>query len=249
MNPICFYIFSRPIYSFGIMAAIGFLTALLYWTIIARKEGRPEGFASDIAFWTILSGIIGARLAYVIANFSDYAADPLSIIRIDRGGLIYYGGFVGGIVAMIIYARVRKESLWALGDFVVSGLPLGHAFGRIGCFLNGCCYGLPCDCAYGVYMHGASRMPVQLFEASFNLLLFVFLAWFYQQKKRAEGTVVALYMIIYPVGRWSFEFLRGDERQMFMGQTIAQNLSLLVFIAGVILLAYLVLRSRGNKQK
>ena len=100
MQPICFYIGSRPIYWYGVMVAIGFLSAIIHWTLLARRSGFPKGFGSDLGFWIMLSSILGARVAYVISNLPQYVEKPLSVIRIDQGGLIFYGGFIGAVLGV-----------------------------------------------------------------------------------------------------------------------------------------------------
>ncbi len=231
MHPVCFYLGSRPIYWFGVCVAVAFLAVMGYWSWVARREHRAPGFASDLAFWIMLGGILGGRLAYVAANYPEYLAHPLSILRIDQGGLIFYGGFVGGVLAVVLFARVRGLPLWDLGDLVLSGLPLGHGLGRVGCFMNGCCYGQPSDAPWAVFMAGARRHPTQLYEAVFNLGLFVVLALAYPRRRR-PGTVVALYLMIYPVGRFLLEYFRGDERQHLFEFATAQVISLVLFAAG-----------------
>jgi phosphatidylglycerol:prolipoprotein diacylglycerol transferase len=233
MHPICFHIGSFPIHWYGVMVAAGFLSTILYWSLAGRKESYPTGFASDMALWIIIAGIIGARIAYVLANLPYFLDEPMMIWRIDLGGLIYYGGFIGGIAGVVLFARFHRIPKWRLGDFVISGIPLGHAFGRIGCFLNGCCYGTPCTLPWAVSMHDAVRHPTQLYEVIFNFALFAGLAWFYQ-RCRKHGRVLALYLLLYPAWRFCIEFLRGDPRLLLAGLSIAQWISLGLFTLGIL---------------
>lgn len=238
MYPILFYIGSWPIYSYGAMVALGFLAVVFYMSYAAKRQGLPSNLVSDLSFWVIIAGIIGARVAYLIANWDYYLANPDKILGFEQGGirgLIFYGGLIGGFLAVVIYSSLKKQPLFALGDLIMSGLPLGHAFGRVGCFLNGCCYGSPWP--HGCFIDNEYRYPTQLFEAAYNLLLFGFLAWFYTKTGQAKkpGRVVALYLIIYPIGRFLLEFLRGDERLHFLNLTVAQVISLVLFITGLIL--------------
>lgn len=232
MDPICFYIGSRPIYWYGIMVALGFMAAVAHLTILGIREGRSPAFGSDLAFWLMLAGIIGARLAYVGANFDYYRQDPWAIIRVDQGGLIYYGGFIGAFIAGIIFARYKQLNILALADYVIPALPLGHAFGRIGCLLNGCCYGKISTLPGSVWQHEASRHPVQLYEAVFNLVIYALLILAYRRRKR-NGEVLAIYCMIYPLGRFLLEFLRGDERLGWHGFSYAQIISLGFVAAGL----------------
>ena len=205
IDPVCFHLGSKAIYWYGVLSALGFVAAVWHWNRLARRDGRPAGFGSDFAFLVMFSGILGARLAYVLANAPEYAAHPLEILRIDRGGLIFYGGFLGACAAVYVFARRRGEHPLALGDFGVTGLVLGHAFGRLGCLLNGCCYGRPSDVPWHVWTAEAWRHPVQAYEALFNLALFAVLLRLYPRRPR-EGAVLALYLAAYGAWRFAAEF-------------------------------------------
>ena len=244
MYQICFHIGSRPIYWYGIMVALGFLLCVLHWSLLGRKQNLPPGFGSDMGFWIMIAGILGARVAYVLANLPEFVSHPLSIIRIDEGGLVYYGGFLGGIMAVILLAYFKKKPLWAFSDFAITAIPLGHAFGRIGCFLNGCCFGCPTHLPWGIaypensapwFRYGTTVLhPSQLYETLFNLALYGFLLWYYPRRKR-DGNVVAMYLLLYPIQRFLNELIRGDERLQHMGLTMAQYTSLILFAAGCLL--------------
>lgn len=232
MDPVCFYIGTRPVYWYGIMVALGFLACVAHLTILGIREGRSPAFGSDLAFWLMLAGIIGARIAYVVANINYYLQDPWAIIRVDQGGLIYYGGFLGAFLAGIIFARIKQLNILALADYVVSALPLGHAFGRIGCFLNGCCYGAVACVPWSVSQQGAARHPVQLYEAFLNLVIYALLISAYRRRKR-DGEVLAIYCITYPLGRFLLEFFRGDERLGWHGLSYAKIISLVIVAVGL----------------
>jgi len=247
MDPVCLYIGARPVYWYGIMVALGFLACVAHLTILGIREGRPPSFGSDLAFWMMLSGILGARLAYIAANINYYLQDPWAIIRVDQGGLIYYGGFIGAFLAGIVFARIQRLNILALADYVITALPLGHAFGRIGCFLNGCCYGTPADVPWSVYQQGALRHPVQLYEALLNLIIYILLILAYRRRKQNEnGKILAIYCIIYPLGRFLLEFLRGDERLGWHGFSYAKIISLGLMAAGLTI--WLAVSKRNCRQ-
>lgn len=233
MDPVFIHIFGRPIYWYGVMTALGFLAAVVNWSWLGKKQGYPAGLASEIGIWIMVSGILGARLAYVMANLPDYFEDPLQIIRIDRGGLIYYGGFIGAFLGIVYLAHRKDEPLWRFGDLVITAVPLGHAIGRVGCFLNGCCYGKACDLPWAV----GNNHPTPIYESIFNLFLYIALVWYHGRKKR-HGTVVAMYLLIYPIGRFLFEMTRGDDRMKWMGLTVAQEISVILFLFGCLLWAF-----------
>lgn len=233
MHPICFEIGKITVYWYGVFCALGFLAAIVHWTWLGRKEDKPDDYASTLAFYMMLSGICGARIAYVIANWSHFAAHPVEIIRLDQGGLIFYGGLIGGILGAMAVAWKHKEALKPFGDFIITALPLGHALGRVGCFMNGCCYGSECHLPWSVSLNHVSRHPVQLYEAGLNLLLYLFLTKVYRRPHK-PGTVLALYLLCYPPIRFMLEFIRGDERMMEGALTMAQCISLGLFLAGAI---------------
>jgi len=244
MSPVCFFIFGRPIYWYGIMVAAAFLACITHLSVLGRREGRSYAFVSDLGFWVMVAGIIGARISYVLANLNYFITNPALIIRVDQGGLIYYGGFIGAVLAAVIYARVKRVPFRPFADFIVTALPLGQAIGRIGCFLNGCCYGTPGTWPWCVVMDGVERHPTQLYESFFCLAVYCLLLWYYRQRPRS-GRVFALYLILYPLGRFLLEFWRGDERLQWLGMNVAQEISLLILAAGILIWFLLP----GNRQQ
>ncbi len=228
MHPIAFHVFGRPIYWYGILVAAGFLAALVHWSRFAARAGQPSDRGADLALWAMVGGMVGARLFFVLAHLDHYRSHPIEMLRIDRGGLVFYGGLIGGVAAVVLLARRRRTSLWPLGDFAVTALPLGHAFGRLGCFLNGCCYGHAAPVwAPAVNLEGALRHPVQLYEAGFNLLLYggLWALWLRRTRPR-PGLTLAVYLAGYGTGRFFLEFLRGDTPPVAAGLSGAQLLSL-----------------------
>ena len=237
MYPICFYIGNHPIHWYGVMMAAAFLAAITHWRFLGRKEGRDAAFCTDLAFWIMIGGILGARVAYVLANWGYYRASPGQILRIDQGGLVYYGGFFAAVGVIWILARQRREPLLSLLDFVATALPLGHAIGRIGCFLNGCCYGSPSRLPWAVvqpYVDSVPRHPVQLYETGANLAIYLILLQAYARKER-HGRVTALYLLVYPACRFMLEFFRGDGRLRWDGLTAAQWSSIAILASGAAL--------------
>ena len=238
MDPVCFTVFGKPIYWYGVLFALSFMACATHWNILGRREGRPPHFGSDLALVIMIAGIVGARLGYVLANFGEYAAHPGEILRIDRGGLIFYGGFILSSLAALAWAWRRGEGIAPFADFVITAIPLGHAFGRVGCFINGCCYGKPWDGPFAVFTAGAMRHPVQLYETAFNVLLYLAMLVLYLRKKRA-GTVLALSLVLYGAWRFAIEFLRGDERLHWVGLDVAQEISIALIGAGLLLFLFL----------
>ena len=249
MHPILFSVFGKEIYSYGVMAALGFMAGLLTWAWLGRHENRPPGFASDLGFWLMASGIVGSRLAYVFANWTYYRGNLLEIVRIDQGGLIFYGGFLLACVVLVLFARHHRVPLWHLADFAIPALAIGHGLGRVGCFLNGCCYGRPagdafCGIAYppvcepGKLFPGVPLYPVQIIESACLLVIWAVLVFAYPRRKK-DGAVFALYLLLYPPVRCALEYLRGDKRQSWFAFDVAQVTSIALFLTGILLFAFL----------
>ena len=240
MHPIAFEILGRPIYWFGVMMALAFLAAISLWNWLAPRSGRPAGYGSELGFWIMISGVVGARIAEVLTNWAHYQAQPLEIIRVDRGGLVYYGGFILACLAVIVFSRRHRDPLWSLADYGVVALPLGHAIGRIGCFINGCCYGLPTSLPWAVRFpadhesHGVPVHPTQLYEAAYNFLLFGVLLAYFLRRRAPAGRVFALYLLLYPPFRFLVEGLREEPHGAF-GLTSGQQTSIPLLLAGIAL--------------
>lgn len=228
MIPVIFSIGPLHLYAFGLMVALGILLSLLGMERSARREGFPaEGQVWDMVFVTIASGFLGARIHYVLQDFEAYARQPLRIFAVWEGGLIFYGGAVMALIVLLCFMRIRRIPIFKGFDFLIPFGALTHAFGRIGCFLNGCCYGKNCDLPWAVHFPGHSEAvhPTQLYEALFDFFLFFFLRFRYG-RKHFEGEILSLYFMLYPAGRFVIEFFR-DGNPSAAGLTWNQWWSLL----------------------
>lgn len=233
MKPILFSFGSFHLYSFGLMVALGVTLSLFLMQRQIRFGFPSREEAYDLVFVTAFTGFLGARLNYVIQNAAWYWSHPLKIFAIWEGGLIFYGGVIGSLAGLWVFTRIRKISFVKVLDFLLPYVALTHAFGRIGCFLNGCCTGKPCNLPWAVKFPELSVPvhPTQLYEAAFDFLLFLFLSARYS-KRHFDGEVTALYFMLYSVARFVIEFYRADNP--FWGfLTINQWMSLLVFAAAL----------------
>jgi phosphatidylglycerol:prolipoprotein diacylglycerol transferase len=248
--------------------ALGFVGGLLNWMWLGRRRGYDSQFCSDLMFWVMISGILGARIAYVMENWTEqYAANPRSVFRIDQGGLVFFGGFVASGIAVVIFSSIKKQKLLPLLDFVITSVPLAHALGRIGCFLNGCCFGVCTSLPVGVRFpkgslpwleHYSEHLieksaefscrvhPVQLYESGYNFALYILLVFVFRRSKKV-GLVSSLYLVLYSLGRFTLEFFRGDrpERVAVGSLSIGQFVSIPLFVVGVLLLLWLLLKGRN----
>ncbi|MDD5705937.1 MAG: prolipoprotein diacylglyceryl transferase [Kiritimatiellae bacterium] len=247
------------LHTFGVMMALGFLAALMVMRRLSRGTARTDEELSRLLVGLMLGGVVGARLAYVAEHWrSEFAGNWGAILRIDQGGLMFYGGVLGAVVAILLYARRRRENPLAVTDLAAAALPLGHAFGRLGCFLNGCCYGRVSNGALAVRFpeasiawqeqvlrgniaptahHSLPLLPTQLAEMAANLLLFVALYRLARRRPRT-GAVTAAYLLLYPVVRFVMETMRGDQRQSVGPLSIGQAVSVGLFALGICLALY-----------
>lgn len=230
---------------YGIAVVCGFVAGL--WTASRRavKDRLSPEAVADLGLWLMIGGIAGARLWYVVQYWKDeFSGRPLwETLAVFRGGLVFYGGLAGATLATILYARKRALPLWKLADALAPSIALGHFFGRIGCFINGCCYGTHCTLPWAVHYHdvpynnpGQPIHPVQLYEAGLNLCLYLVLARQYQ-KKRFDGETFAFYVVGYSAIRFGVEFFRGDYPVRYLGgwATPGQIASLILLVAGSLL--------------
>lgn len=232
------------IHSYGLAVAFGVFLATFFMTQSAKKAGfSPSEKVFDLVFVIVLSGFLGSRLFYVLMEWSWYHEHPLEIFQIWQGGLTYYGGMIASFIGFFVFVHWRHLPFFKTCDFVMPYISLAHAFGRIGCFLNGCCYGKLCPFPWAVHfpLVDGRVHPIQIYESLFNFGLFGFLVWFYP-RRRFAGQITALYLILYPLGRFYLEFLRGDQPQIFVSLTLPQTMSL--FFVGLGVLLYGVCRRR-----
>lgn len=255
MIPILFHIGSFPVRSYGVMAAIGFLLGCWMVNWNRRIAGMTADQASTSLLTAMIAGIVGARLFYVIQFFDQYRDHLWRIVRIDQGGLVFYGGFLCAIGALILFCRRNKLDLVRVFDIYAPGVALAHACGRIGCFLNGCCYGGPTGMPWGVAFPegseaalrypGAALHPVQLYEAGEQLILFGVYCYLVRHTRR--GVTMSCYLIIYGVLRFLNELARGDNPRIFGLFTPAQLIGLGIVPVGILLLIYFIMRHEPEK--
>ena len=242
--------------TYGACMATGFIVC---WWLVEKLSGRKD--LSNFLLSLMVSGVVGSRIAYVIEHWeSEFAANPSQIIRVDRGGLMFYGGLILALVVFFVWCLVRKEKILKMSDLLAAVTPLGHAFGRIGCFFYGCCYGRDSNAWCAVtfpagspswFEHGCrqvSVLPTQLFEAAALFLLFAAVLFLYRRfAHRLQGLVTGVYLMGYAVIRFGIEYLRGDPRAAVGPFSISQTISLAMFALGGCFVAVAVKCARAER--
>src|SRR5438445_10009487 len=224
-----------PLHTYGLLIATAFLVAMQLAGRSARRAGLDRERVMDLCFWILLAAMVGSRILFIMVNWQDYAHDPASIFAFWKGGLVFYGGFIGAVLVSIWYMRKHRMPFFPYADAIIPSVAIGHAIGRLGCFAAGCCWGAACDAglpwaatfpaespAYQgqltnhVIQFGAARTlpihPTQLYEALGELGIFVALT-LWKTRKRFHGELLALYLILYAPLRALIETMRGDEER------------------------------------
>lgn len=226
MYPTLFSYGPLVIHSYGVLVAIGVLIAVYLLRQNAERVGVQPNFVVDLALFVVLVGFLGARLFYVALYWDYFRAAPLEMIQIWKGGLVWYGGFAGGWIGFYLFTRFKHLPFMVLLDLFVPAVALAQGFGRIGCFLNGCCFGIKTNVPWAVHVPFSDHPihPTQLYESAFCFLLagFLFLLW---RRRLATGFVSFMYFLLYPTGRFFLEFLRGDNPDLIYSLTQPQLVS------------------------
>ena len=258
-------IFGKEIPLYGIFFWLGIFVAAFAAIFVCKKKALPLFDLTCSAVYAVIAAIIGAKLLYLIVSWKDimYFAkeNDLEFIEIlpmlIKGGFVFYGGLIGGILGLLIYSKQFKMDFSLLMDIYAAVVPLGHAIGRVGCFFGGCCYGIPYDGPFcnvyefstGTAPVGVPLFPVQLAEALSLLILFalqMILLFKYPQKKRA---LVYNYAFIYSIIRFALEFLRGDaERGSLLFFSTSQWISIAICLV-TLLCFYMEYRPISKEKK
>ncbi|MCX8093468.1 MAG: prolipoprotein diacylglyceryl transferase, partial [Candidatus Goldbacteria bacterium] len=229
-----------------LMVAIAFLSSIYLSAELATKYGIKRDVIFDLGFIVIIWAIIGARILFVLLWFKDYIKDPIAILKVWEGGLVFYGGFIASFIAVIFWVRSKNLDFFILADIVAPFIALGHSIARIGCFFAGCCYGKASNCyniLCGVIFpslgDNITRYPVQLYESFANFLNFLILIIFFKKFKTKNGDVIFLYFLNYGIIRLVMEFFRGDpERGNILFLSTSTFISIFLITAGILWFIY-----------
>lgn len=232
MKPILFQCGFLTIYTYGVSVAVAFFTASFLATREARRRGLDENRIYNLTLFLLVSGIVGARLFYVGLNWDYFKTDYLEIVKLEHGGLVWFGGFIAALLAGLVFLKARRMDVLATLDLLAPYIALAQAIGRIGCFFNGCCYGKPSLWGFYFPAHRTVLFPSQLFDSLTLLVIFVLLKLI--PGGRRKGVVLISYFILASLQRFFMEFIRGDERPFYGPLSIFQWISVGLFILGLV---------------
>lgn len=258
MHPVLFQFGSITLYTYGLFVGLGFLAAVAVAGRQAKKYDIVQDQITDLFFMILISSILGARILYVFVNWHEFASDPISVFKIWNGGLVFYGGFIGAVIAAFLFIQKKGLPLGKTADIVAPAIALGHAVGRIGCFFAGCCYGQQCDLPWAVTFNDPASLaplhiglhPTQIYESIANFTLF-FVLIAIDRKKQIDGITFWFYIFLYGLLRAFIETFRGDPRGDFIlsALSVSQGIGISMSAAGVCMIFYLLNRAKNVSGK
>ena len=231
-------VFGLTIPMYGVSMFVGVVAAMIVVHILKKRVVLSEDDFYSAIIWTIVCGMLGAKLLYLIVEIKHIIADPGFLLNSITSGFVYYGGLIGAFLGFLFFSIHKKQTFLLYSDMFLPCISLGMIFGRIGCFFAGCCYGIITDSPLGICfpaLNGTKVLPTQLFESVFCLLLFILLLFIYKKQKR-HGLSSSVFCIGYGLWRFIIEFFRGDERGNVGILSTSQFISIFIFLAGLILL-------------
>jgi phosphatidylglycerol:prolipoprotein diacylglycerol transferase len=250
LNPILFSFGSFEIRWYGVMIVLAVMAAIGISLLEAKRKNFSQDVIWDIGLWAVIGGIIGARLLHVIDKWDFYVNHPDQLLNF--AGLAVWGAVLGGGLAILIYCMVKKISFWKLGDIVAPGAIMAQAIGRVGCTINGCCYGDVCDLPIAVIYQntnsyapqGVPIYPTQEFHMIWNLIGFGVL-WLIRKKVKPDGALFLIWLIFFAMGDYAIRFFRGDTTPFMFGLPEAQVVDIVVAVAAAAMLIVRIVRYKA----
>lgn len=228
MYPVLFRIGGVSIYSYAVLLTFAFIIGTLGVSRGGKRAGLPEEKLLDMAMWILIASLVGARLLFILIELPMYLADPLSVFHIRSGGLSFHGGLIGGIAAGLWYTHRHKLPQGKVADLVAPYLALGYGIVRIGCLLNGCCFGIPANLPWalpGAAADSTLRHPTQLYAFFAGIIIFGLLLR-RKNKIRFNGQLFLEFILLYSIYRFFIEYYR--EVSAYTGiLTLGQSISLI----------------------
>ena len=233
-----FTVFGLTVHGYGLMIGIGTAIAMFWSQSRAKKRGLSDDLALTMVLWALLFGWGCSKILYIITDWQTFLTSPRAVLGGE--GFVVYGGIIGGVLGVWLCARKNKVSFPAYVDVLLPTVALAQAFGRVGCFLAGCCYGKACNSPFSVVFppdsfapSGVPLLPTQLFSAVADALLTLALLWVDKREHR-EGKLMPVYLVLYSFGRFLIEFIRDDPRGSVGTLSTSQFIAIPLFCIGII---------------
>jgi len=257
VHPILLHIHGFTLHSYGLLLAVAFLLGIQIFVWRGTRRGLPEEKLHTLSLVILVLAILGGRGLFVLTHWSEYARDPLGALRIWEGGLILYGGYILAIAGSILYLRRAGLPVWRVGDAAAPSMALGIGLGRIGCFLNGCCFGLPTSLPWGVTFPpgsyssytfpGEPLHPSQLYLAGAGVGLFAVLLLL-DRKPRFDGWIFWSYVALDSIARFLIDFTRYYDQTSFIGKVGALSFNVNQILSGLLLVTAVVMLSTLSRR-
>ena len=251
MHPILFESGGVTLYRYGVLLAAAYLIGLQMALVRARARGLDAQRVMDLGIWIIISALAGAKLLLLALDFHHFADRPQDLLGLVRSGGVFYGGMIAALAVALLYLRRHTLPLWTTADVFAPGIALGHAVGRMGCFLAGCCYGYPTSVPWAVTFRDPAAAanvgtpldvplhPTQLYEAGAELLILAALLRLERRGGGFAGRTFWTYLLLYGVSRFIIEFYRGDNRGAIGPLSTSQFVSVIVVPVAIVMLVVL----------
>ncbi|NPV79826.1 MAG: prolipoprotein diacylglyceryl transferase [Firmicutes bacterium] len=250
MRPILFHIGSAPVYSYGFFVAVAFVVGTIFGIIQAKRRGISIEAIIDIALYSCIAGIVGARIVYVLLDLPVYLSEPMEILRLRDGGLSFHGGLFTAILVGIWYCRRHKVSAWEIADIAAPSVALGYSIARIGCFLNGCCFGVTTNLPWALKCAAydqSLRHPTQIYAAIGSLMIFAILM-ISRKSRHFPGYLMFFYVFLYSILRFVVEIFRDVPR--FLGPlSITQVVSIVLALGSFLCISILSNQAAKPEEK
>lgn len=251
MHPVLLEFGFFKIFSYGLLVAIAFLAAILLASSRGEKEGFDPQKILDLCFYVMVSALVGARLLYIIVEYKYFVTAPLEVFKFWKGGLVFYGGLILGVIVSIWYLKRHQMPVWKAADLLAPSIVIGQGIGRWGCFFAGCCYGVKTDVLWAISFTDSNSLaplgiplhPTQIYLSLNALCIFLFLIWL-SKRKTFDGQVIWSYGILYSIGRFAIEYLRGDDRGFAVDRILSTSQFVGIFIFALSLFMLLTLRRK-----
>lgn len=231
------------VYGYGVMMALGIITAVLMVEYRAKKQGLDGDKVFNMEIFAVVSGLLGAKILYLITRINDLIEDPSIFWNCLKDGFVVYGSIIGGVLGAYVYCKIKKLPFWKIFDITAPALALAQGIGRIGCLLAGCCYGMevaedfPLAIVFTESHYAPNNIPLlptQIISTVLNILHFAVLMLI-SRKVKHDGQVAGFYLVFYSIGRFILEYFRGDLIRGNVGSlTTSQFISLFIFVIGLI---------------